>query len=95
MCACKNNNNTEVVTNNNVVEKPNNIIGCDTTLEFLTYLNNLISLNLGNSAMTDTDKYLLQVYKGQILSGINLTNYCYTDYKIVETSVYNVISKYI
>ena len=94
MCNCKNNNNNTVQTVVNTV-KPSVISGCDTTLDFLNYLVNLINLNLGNESMSQSDRYLLQVYKGQTLSGINLTNYCYTDYKVVETNVFNVISKYI
>lgn len=95
MCNCKNNINNNINSNSNISIPPSTIPNCSTTLDFLNYLNNLITLNLGNTAITTEDRYLLQVYKGQVLSGINLTNYCYTDYQVVETNIYNVISKYI
>lgn len=93
MCGCKNNiasstNNTEILVS------PNTIPNCNTTLEFLNYLNNLITLNISNGRLSQEDKNLLQIYKGQVLSGISLVNYCYTDYQVVETNTYNVISKY-
>ena len=82
---------------NNITQgiiKPATTDNCGTTLTFLNYLNNLIDLNVYNSATSTDDKNLLQVYKGQVQSGINLTNYCYIDYNVVETNIYNVISKY-
>lgn len=90
-CGCK---NTTISTGDGFIVAPEIIPGCNTTLEFLNYLNNLITLNIHNTSITQEDRYLLQVYKGQVLSGINLINYCYTDYQVVETNVYNVVSKY-
>jgi len=71
---------------------PNQTQNCTTELSFLNYLVNLIDLNI--SRVSNEDKFQLQIYKGQIQSGINIQNYCYIDYVVVETNIFNVLSKY-
>lgn len=92
MCGCQGNINQN--TNVPVIVLPNQTVACNTTLTFLNYLVNLIDLNIGNGNMSNEDKFQLQVYKGQIQSGINIQNYCYIDYNITETNITNVLSKY-
>jgi len=74
--------------------QPATTSNCETSLSSLMYLKNLIDLNINNPLISNEDKYHLNIYKGQVLSGISIQNYCYVDYNVVETNVTNVISKY-
>ena len=73
---------------------PDTTINCNTPLSFLKYLVNLIDLNINNSNMSNEDKFQLQIYKGQVQSGINIGNYCYINYAVLETNIINVVFKY-
>jgi hypothetical protein len=86
----------QIISNQNIpnIILPNQTSSCNTTLSFLRYLINLIDLNISDRRMTDEDRFQLQVFKGQIQSGINIQNYCYIDYNIVEINIVNVLSKY-
>lgn len=91
MCPCQNQTNQNEVMQ---MSLPNTTSNCNTPLSFLKYLVNLIDLNINNSGIVNEDRFQLQVYKGQVQSGINIGNYCYVDYAVLETNIVNVISKY-
>jgi hypothetical protein len=75
-----------------IITLANQTNNCSITLSFLNYLINLIDLNISN--VNNEDRVNLQIYKGQIQSGISIQNYCYIDYNITETNIFNVLSKY-
>lgn len=90
-CACKNNS---VITPPVPVNYINNNLNCEYTLQFLQGLLLNIENFIRSGILLPDDFNILQIYRGQVLSGINLNNYCYTNYNNVNTLVNNVISKY-
>ena len=92
-CAC---NKTVETSSSNIqsIPTPNNNINCEYTLQFLQVLLLNIENFIRSGVLLPEDFNILQIYRGQVLSGINLNNYCYTNYNNVTTLVNNVISKY-
>lgn len=90
-CACKNNS---VITPPVPINYINNNTNCEYTLQFLQSLLLNIENFIRSGILLPDDFNILQIYRGQVLSGINLNNYCYTNYNNVNTLVNNVISKY-
>lgn len=92
-CACKNNS----VTTTQTILPPSPITvnnNCEYTLQFLQGLLTNIDSAIRSGVLLPDDFNILQIYRGQVLSGINLNNYCYVNYNNVNTLVNNVISKY-
>jgi len=91
-CACKNNNNVQSVQIPTPINNINN--NCEYTLQYLQVLLSNIENFIKSGVLLPEDFNILQIYRGQVLSGINLNNYCYTNYNNVTILVNNVISKY-
>lgn len=91
-CPCLNNQPTYQST---PVESFSTNTNCSTTVDTLNYLLTLVDNTLRTSGVTYDDFNQLQIYRGQVISGINLHNYCYVDYDNVAVHINNVISRYI
>lgn len=91
MCNCNKTTNTVQYV---PVPVNNTNINCEYTLEYLLSLKNTIDSFIVSNSVSVEDFNLLQIYKGKILSGINLVNYCYANYSDISLIINNVISKY-
>lgn len=92
MCNCRSNIQTSTTSYIPVPVVVNT--NCNTSQEFVLSLKQKIDNSLHIQGLSIKDFNLLQIYKGQVLSGINLNNLCYSNYSQVEDIVNNVISKY-
>lgn len=93
MCGCKGN-----VSNNNVyvpVPISNTSIDCSYTRNQLELLKTKIDNFIISGKASIEDFNLLQIYRGKVLSGLNLNNYCFADYNDVNNIIDGIISKYI
>lgn len=84
MCACKNNNNL----NSSVAPITNTT--CETEYSFLLNLLNSIEVQYQKPNSLETLQ-ALNNYKGQIMSGINLGDYCYFNYNLIKTLIDEII----
>lgn len=85
MCLpCQSNNNSSVLPT------VNRNIECETSYEFLLSIINSINTQMSKSNSLDVLQ-LLHNYKGQVISGINLGDYCYFNYTLIKTLVDEII----
>ena len=93
MCNCRNVNTNQSI-GNPVMVKPETVENCTTSLSELTTLKEDITSFILSQVLIPADFNQLNIYRGNILSAINLVNYCYVDINLLNTQINEIKQKY-
>lgn len=91
MCNCR---NVNPIIGNPVKVKPETVENCTTSLSELTTLKEDITSFILSHVLIPADFNQLNIYRGNILSAINLVNYCYVDINLLNTQINEIKQKY-
>lgn len=92
MCNCRNVNSSVNAVPNTI--KPEMSDNCTTSLSELTTLKEDITSFILSHVLIPADFNQLNIYRGNILSAINLVNYCYVDKNLLTSQINEIKQKY-